>query len=60
MLGVVFKSVAEFFNALGAIGADLKPEVRARAQKVVISAIIVTQIAAQAAQMASMSVRRLK
>ena len=58
MLGAVFESVAEFFNALGNIGADLPPEVRAKAQKVVVSAIIVTQIAATAAQIAS--VRKLK
>jgi len=58
VLGAVFESVAEFFNALGNIGADLPPEVRAKAQKVVVSAIIVTQIAATAAQIAS--VRKLK
>jgi len=58
VLGTVFESVAEFFNALGNIGADLPPEVRAKAQKVVVSAIIVTQIAATAAQIAS--VRKLK
>ena len=58
MLGAVFESVAEFFNALGNIGADLPPEVRAKAQKVVVSAIIVTQIAATAAQIASL--RKLK
>ena len=58
MLGAVFEGVAQFFSALGQIGADMTPEVRARSQKVVVSAIIVTQIAGQAAQMAS--IRRLK
>lgn len=54
MLGAVFEGIAEFFDALGQIGADLPPEVRAKAQKVVVSAIIVTQVAASAAQIASM------
>jgi hypothetical protein len=58
VLGAVFEGIAEFFSALGNIGADLPPEVRAKAQKVVVSAIIVTQIAATAAQIAS--VRKLK
>lgn len=58
VLGAVFEGIAEFFGALGQIGADLPPEVRAKAQKVVVSAIIVTQVAATAAQIAS--VRKVK
>ena len=55
MLGAAFQGLADAFNALGNIGADLPPAVRAKAQKVVISAIIVTQVATQAATMAAQS-----
>jgi len=54
-LGAAFQGLADAFNALGNIGADLPPAVRAKAQKVVISAIIVTQVATQAATMAASS-----
>jgi hypothetical protein len=46
---------SEFFNAFGELGKDLSPEVRAKAQKGLVAAIIVPQIAAQAA---SISIRR--
>jgi len=52
-LGAAFQGLADAFNALGNIGADLPPAVREKAQKVVISAIIVTQVATQAAAMAA-------
>jgi len=55
LLGAAFQGLADAFNALGNIGADLPPAVRAKAQKVVISAIIVTQVATQAAAMAASS-----
>jgi len=55
LLGAAFQGLADAFNALGNIGADLPPAVRAKAQKVVISAIIVTQVATQAATMAAQS-----
>jgi len=55
LLGAAFQGLADAFNALGNIGADLPPAVRAKAQKVVISAIIVTQVATQAASMAAQS-----
>ena len=55
MLGAVFEGLADALNALGNIGADLPPAVREKAQKVVISAIIVTQVATQAATMAAQS-----
>jgi hypothetical protein len=55
LLGAAFQGLADAFNALGNIGADLPPAVREKAQKVVISAIIVTQIATQAATMAAQS-----
>ena len=54
-MGAAFQGLADAFNALGNIGADLPPAVRAKAQKVVISAIIVTQVATQAATMAASS-----
>lgn len=60
VLGAIFAGLSEAFDALLSIGADMRPEVRATAKKVVISAIIVTQIAAQAAQLATASVRRMK
>lgn len=49
----MFEGFANAFNALNNIGADLPPAVRAKAQKIVVSAIIVTQIATQAAAMAT-------
>jgi len=55
LLGAAFQGLADAFNALGNIGADLPPAVRKRAQKIVISAIIVTQVATQAATMAAQS-----
>jgi hypothetical protein len=55
LLGAAFQGLADAFNALANIGADLPPAVREKAQKVVISAIIVTQIATQAATMAAQS-----
>lgn len=54
-MGAAFQGLADAFNALGNIGADLSPAVREKAQKVVISAIIVTQVATQAAAMAASS-----
>jgi hypothetical protein len=55
LLGAACQGLADAFNALGNIGADLPPAVREKAQKVVISAIIVTQVATQAAAMAASS-----
>jgi hypothetical protein len=52
-VGAIFEGLADAFNALNNIGADLPPAVREKAQKVVVSAIIVTQIATQAAAMAT-------
>jgi hypothetical protein len=45
--------LSDAFNALSNIGADLPPAVREKAEKIVVSAIIVTQIATQAAAMAT-------
>jgi hypothetical protein len=55
LLGAAFQGLADAFNAISNIGADLPPAVREKAQKVVISAIIVTQVATQAAAMAASS-----
>lgn len=60
VLGAIFEGLSEAFDALLAIGSDMTPQVRETAQQVVVSAIIVSQIAAQAAQMASSNVRRIK
>jgi hypothetical protein len=51
----LFKGLGDALSALANIGADLPPEVRAKAQKVLVSAIIVTQVATQAATMAAAS-----
>ena len=53
LLGAAFQGLSDAFNALGNIGTDLPPAVRAKAKKVVVSAIIVTQVASQAATMAA-------
>lgn len=60
VLGAIFEGLSEAFDALLAIGSDMTPQVRETAQQVVVSAIIVSQIASQAAQMASSNVRRVK
>ena len=52
-MGAVFSGLGDALNALSNIGADLPPAVREKAEKIVVSAIIVTQIATQAAAMAT-------
>lgn len=52
VFGAVFEGVAKVFEALFAVGADMSPEVRSRSQKVVLGAIIVTQIASQVSSIA--------
>ena len=52
-MGAVFSGLNDAFNALNNIGADLPPAVREKAKKIVLSAIIVTQIATQAAGLAT-------
>jgi hypothetical protein len=46
-----FTNPKKFFKALNNVGADLTPPVRKKAQSVVISAIIVVQIAGNIAAM---------
>ena len=53
VFGAVFQGLSDVLNVLGNIGADLSPAVREKAKKVVISAIIVTQVATTASQIAS-------
>jgi len=49
LLAEIFSDPGEVLTALSNIGADLAPEVREDAEKVVISAIIAGNIATQAA-----------
>ena len=49
LLQTIFTNPVAAFAALGNVGADLSPEVRAKAEKVVIAAIIAGNIATQAA-----------
>ena len=58
VLGAALKGLADAFNAFTNIGADLPPAVRARAKKIVLAAIIVTQVATTAAGIASASAAR--
>lgn len=58
LIGNAAKAVFEAFNALGNIGADIAPAVREEAQKVVVSSVIVGQIAATAA-LSAVSVRKI-
>ncbi len=53
LLGETAAAVLEAFNDLGNIGADMAPAVREDAEKVVVGAVIVTQVATQAATMAA-------
>lgn len=43
-LATAFTNPIKAFKALGSVGADLRPEVRDKAQKIVVSAIIVVQV----------------
>lgn len=53
LLQTMFTDPAAAFAALGNVGADLAPEVREQAEKVIISAIIAGNIATQAAATAA-------
>jgi hypothetical protein len=55
LLGNAAVAVLEAFNALGNVGADMTPEVRAQSEKVVISAVIAGNIATTAVATASVS-----
>jgi hypothetical protein len=61
LLGNAAVALLDAFNAVGNIGADIAPEVREEAQKVVVSSVIVGQIAATASLAAvGTSYRRIK
>jgi hypothetical protein len=45
LIGNVAGAAVEVFNALGNAGADMSPQVREQSEKVVIAAVIVTQVA---------------
>ena len=53
LLGELFSNPAEVFTALSNIGADMSPEVRERSEEVVVAAVIVGNIATQAAATAA-------
>jgi len=62
LLGDAAGAVLDAFNALGNVGADMTPEVRAASKKVVVASVIVGQIAtvASGAAVSAASVRRNK
>jgi hypothetical protein len=51
----MFKGIADAFNAFVNLGADLSPQARIHAKKVLVSAVIVSQVAATA-----MAVRKVR
>jgi hypothetical protein len=60
LLGDVAGAILDIFNSLGNVGADMSPQVRETAEKIVVVSIVVTQIVAVTAlgAMASTSIRR--
>lgn len=59
-IGGAAVALVDTFNALGNVGADMTPKVRATAKKEVVAAVIVGQVAQTAAAVAgsASSVRR--
>jgi hypothetical protein len=55
VLGSAIVALADAINFISNVGADMTPEVREQSEKVVVSAIIVTQIATQAVATASIA-----
>jgi hypothetical protein len=60
LLSEIFTDPGQVLTALSNIGADLSPEVRASAEKVIVSAIIAGNIATQAAAGAAAATYRRK
>jgi hypothetical protein len=60
LLGDIAGEILDMFNDLGNVGADMSPQVRETAEKIVVVSIVVTQIVAVTAlgAMASTSIRR--
>lgn len=61
VLGATIVGLTNAFNALGNFGADMSPKVREKAEKTVVAAVIVTQVATAAVglSISASSVRRL-
>ena len=62
VLGAAVVGLTNALNALGNFGADMSPKVRAVAEKSIVSAVIVTQIASTAVGLTvstSSSLRRI-
>jgi hypothetical protein len=57
LLGDVAGAVLEVFNNIGNIGADMSPEIRETSEEVVIAAVIVGQIASQAAVASALRIK---
>lgn len=60
LFGNAAVAVLDAFNALGNVGADMLPEERKEAQQVVVSSVIVGQIATTASVSMGASYRRMK
>jgi hypothetical protein len=60
LLGDLAESLVNFFNDLNKVGSDMSPEVREKAQKIVVVAIVVTQIVGVSAVAAMASTSRRK
>lgn len=58
LIGAIFADPSQALAAIGNIGADMSPEVREKAEKVVISAIIAGNIATTTAVSAAIAYRR--
>jgi hypothetical protein len=58
VLGAVVQGLANVANFLGNVGSDMTPEVRVTAQKTVVAAVVVGQIAQTAAMAAA--IRKVK
>jgi len=55
VLGSAIVALADAINFVSNVGADMTPEVREKSKKVVVSAIIVTQVATQAVATATLA-----
>jgi hypothetical protein len=55
LLGDVLGGALEAFNFLGNAGSDMSPQVRETSEKVVVTAVVVTQIALSAVSMAGIA-----
>jgi len=60
LLGDVAGAVLDAFNAIGNVGADLTPEVRAKAEKTIIASVLVSNIASTSVMASLASYRRIK